>query len=318
MMKYEIFKDAVTNKFLDYLPEKYRNAMIIVGPVQKVNTTLDSISIKMPNVKVSPTVYINNMYEQYQENGDFDETLSRTGASFADAFEQMSTIDFDSILRDVKDKVVFQLINTRQNQEFLKNLPHRDFLDLSIVYKIVVQIDQDGIQSTYVTNKIADAVELDEGQLFKYAAENTRKLFPPQVHNIKEIMKRMYLEKGFPEGFADMMLEAIDDGPFMWVISNFNYNMGAASMLYEDVLFEMAERLKSDLYILPSSVNEVIAVAADFCDPENLAQMVADINMSSVLLEERLSNQVYFYDRNLRKLSLATDTPNKTLDGEVA
>lgn len=318
MMKYEIFKDAVTNKFLDYLPEKYRNAMIIVGPVQKVNTTLDSISIKMPNVKVSPTVYINNMYEQYQENGDFDETLSRTGASFADAFEQMSTIDFDSILRDVKDRVVFQLINTRQNQEFLKNLPHRDFLDLSIVYKIVVQIDQDGIQSTYVTNKIADAVELDEGQLFKYAAENTRKLFPPQVHNIKEIMKRMYLEKGFPEGFADMMLEAIDDEPSMWVISNFNYNMGAASMLYEDVLFEMAERLKSDLYILPSSVNEVIAMAADFCDPENLAQMVADINMSSVLLEERLSNQVYFYDRNLRKLSLATDTPNKTLDGEVA
>lgn len=317
MMKYESFKDAVANKFLEYLPEKYRNAMIIVGLVKKVNTTLDSISIKMPNVKVSPTVYINNMYEQYQENGDFDETLSRTGASFADAFEQMSAIDFDSILRDVKDKVVFQLINTRQNQEFLKNLPHRDFLDLSIVYKIVVQIDQDGIQSTYVTNKIADAVELDEGQLFKYAAENTRKLFPPQVHNIKEIMKRMYLEKGFPEGFADMMLEAIDDEPSMWVISNFNYNMGAASMLYEDVLFEMAERLKSDLYILPSSVNEVIAMAADFCDPENLAQMVAEINMSSVSLEERLSNQVYFYDRNLRKLSLATDTPNKTLDGEV-
>ena len=35
-------------------------------------------------------------------------------------------------------------------------------------------------------------------------------------------------------------------------------------------------------------------------------------------MEERLSNQVYHYDKDLRKLSLATDTPNKRLDGIVA
>ncbi|MBQ8243198.1 MAG: hypothetical protein IJZ40_07015, partial [Bacteroidaceae bacterium] len=49
-----------------------------------------------------------------------------------------------------------------------------------------------------------------------------------------------------------------------------------------------------------------------------LAEMVSEINMDQVALEERLSNQVYHYDKDLRKLSLATDTPNKRLDGIVA
>lgn len=40
--------------------------------------------------------------------------------------------------------------------------------------------------------------------------------------------------------------------------------------------------------------------------------------MSQVSLEERLSNQVYHYDKDARRLTLATDTPNKRLDGMVA
>ena len=73
-----------------------------------------------------------------------------------------------------------------------------------------------------------------------------------------------------------------------------------------------------NLYILPSSVHEVLAVSTELTEPEELAQMVAEVNMQKVALEERLSNQVYHYDKDLRKLTLATDTPNKRLDGIVA
>lgn len=40
--------------------------------------------------------------------------------------------------------------------------------------------------------------------------------------------------------------------------------------------------------------------------------------MGQVALEDRLSNQVYHYDKDARRLTLATDTPNKRLDGMVA
>ena len=56
----------------------------------------------------------------------------------------------------------------------------------------------------------------------------------------------------------------------------------------------------------------------DMGDPYELAEMVNEINMSQVSLEERLSNQVYHYDKDARRLTLATDTPNKRLDGMVA
>ena len=62
----------------------------------------------------------------------------------------------------------------------------------------------------------------------------------------------------------------------------------------------------------------MIAVRAKDMVPNELAEMVSEINMAQVSLNDRLSNQVYHYDRDLRKLTLATDTPNKRLDGIVA
>ena len=46
--------------------------------------------------------------------------------------------------------------------------------------------------------------------------------------------------------------------------------------------------------------------------------MVNEVNTEQVALDERLSNEVYHYDKDLRKVTLATDTPNKRLDGIVA
>ena len=45
------------------------------------------------------------------------------------------------------------------------------------------------------------------------------------------------------------------------------------------------------------------------------AHEVINNNMSRIRLGDRLSNQVYHYDKMRQKLSLATDTPNKRLDG---
>ena len=84
--------------------------------------------------------------------------------------------------------------------------------------------------------------------------------------------------------------------------------------MYEEPLHELAEKFGSDLYILPSSVHEVIAVSADMGSPDDLAEMVYEINMEQVDIDDRLSNQVYCYDKDLRTLRLATDTINKSLD----
>lgn len=303
---------------MDYMPEKFKGMELVAEPVEKVNVTLDGIILREEGRNISPTIYINDMYKKYQDCGDLEETLMAACDFMERAYEQVPVVDVDSIMKDANEKIVFQLINTEQNKTFLEQVPHREFQDLSIVYKVIISADKDAVQSSKITNEFAKRLGMSEEQLFKCAAENTRRLFPPVVRSMNDIMREMFARDGMPQEIAEMMIAEIPPEQTMWVISNEKGINGAASMLYENELHELAESLESDLYILPSSVHEVIAVSSDMGSPEMLAQMVVEVNMQEVSLDERLSNQVYHYDKDLRKLTLATDTPNKRLDGIVA
>ncbi len=204
---------------------------------------------------------------------------------------QKIVIDFEN----AKDNIIFQLVNTEQNREILKGMPHRDFQDLSIIYKWVLDISPEGMNTARVDNALSARLNLNEEQLFVLAAENTRKILPPRVTPIDELLREMGVK----------IIEEMPLNQTMWVISNDQRMYGATSMLYEDKLHTLAQKTGTDLYILPSSVHEVIAVSA-MRNPEELAKIVSEINTTQVPLEERLSNQVYYYDKDLRKLTIAT------------
>lgn len=318
MMDYEIFKEVVKEGFLSYMPKSYQDMEVRVVPVDKVNRKLDGLSLLPKNEKttISPTLYINDMYEKYLRTGDLQATLREAAEAMDEVFREAEIPPLD--ISTAKDNIIFQLVNTMQNEDMLKNLPHRDFQDLSVIYRWVVGVEQQGLSSVVINNHVAESLGMGEEQLFKAAAENTRRILPPVVQSMNEVIRDLFMADGMPQELADLMVGEQEPERTMWVISNENKIDGAVSMLYEDKLHSLAERVGTDLYILPSSVHEVIAVSVEMGEPEELAQMVAEINMDQVDLSERLSNQVYHYDKDLRKITLATDTPNKRLDGVVA
>ncbi len=318
MMDYEIFKEVVKESFLSYMPKGYQDMEVRVTPVDKVNRKLDGLSLlaQNENTMISPTLYINDMYEKYSKTGDLQATLREAAEAMDEAFREAEIPPLD--ISTAKDNIIFQLVNTMQNEDLLKKLPHRDFQDLSIIYRWVVGVEQQGISSVVINNHVAESLGMGEEELFKAAAENTRRILPPVVQSMNEVMRDMFVADGMPKELADLMIGEQEPEMTMWVISNERKIEGAASMLYEDKLHSLAEKVGTDLYILPSSVHEVIAVSVEMGEPEELARMVAEINMDQVDLSERLSNQVYHYDKDLRKITLATDTPNKRLDGVVA
>lgn len=319
MMKYEIFKEVVADTFQNYLPEEYRNMEMKVVSVNKVNRMLDGINLIGGGGErvVSPTIYINDMYDHYKFCNDLKEAIQSGADRMVKAFKEcpeMPKIE----LAEAKDNIVFQLVNTEQNREMLADMPHREYQDLSVIYRWVVKIENEGVQSIVMRNGLAEQLGLNEEQLFKLAAENTRRIFPPCVKSMNDVIMEIFAKDGMPGEIAEMMMGEMPADKMMYVISNNTGINGAVSMLYENELHKLANQIESDLYILPSSVHEVIAVSVDMGNPYELAEMVSEINMDQVALEERLSNQVYHYDKDLRKLSLATDTPNKRLDGIVA
>lgn len=320
-MNYELFKEVVAEKFTEFMPEEYKNCQVDVHSVTKVNKTMDALNFVPTGeerYQTSPTIYINNMYEHYKECDDLQAVLQAGAETMQKAFQELPNVGQMVDFNQAKDNIVMVLINTEQNKSMLESIPNRQFQDLSIIYRWVIDKDKEGISSTIVNNGLAEKLGMNEVQLYNAAVENTIRLFPPTIKSMNDVIRDMFIKDGMPDEIADMMIGEVPENNMMYVISNERGVNGAVSMLYEDNLHQLAEKLETDLYIMPSSIHETIAVSCDMGDPNELAQMVNEINMDQVALEERLSNQVYHYDKDLRKLSMATDTPNKRLDGIVA
>ncbi len=320
-MDYDVFKEIVKESIKDYMPDKSAHYSLDVKPVQKVNGTLDGLYMQMEEagkegVSVAPVVYLQELYKNYQSTGDLKGTLEAAAMHLSEGLEYTQGLTGISF-SEPETKLVLSLINTEQNREILQDVPNRPFQDLSIVCRYVTGMDSNRVSSILVTDRVLENMKLSREQLFQMAEENTKKMMPPQVEDMAGILKRMFMEEGMPEKDADIMFGEMPAGIPMYVVTNSCQINGAVSMVFEDILHGLAEETGTDLYILPSSVHEVIAVPADIGSPETLAEMVEEVNLGQVPLNERLSNQVYYYEKEQRRLSMATDTPAKRLDGTV-
>jgi hypothetical protein len=91
----------------------------------------------------------------------------------------------------------------------------------------------------------------------------------------------------------------------MYILSNEKGIHGASSLLYMDVIREFAELLNSDLFILPSSIHEIILMPVkNPNDKEKLQRMVKEVNDILVPLEEVLSDNVYIYSLEMDHIVL--------------
>lgn len=184
----------------------------------------------------------------------------------------------------------------------LEDAVYREFNDLSVIYQWRVE-DEDGIYSVTIRNEMAEALGISEEEMFQMALQNTKRMYPPYMENIASILLHVFQGIEIPK-------EILEDGEKVYVISNEKKRNGAVCMLYEDYFHELAEKWASDLYILPSSVHEVIAFPVELSntgDPNELADLVKCVNDETLDPEERLSDSVYLYSRKDRKISILAE-----------
>ena len=73
----------------------------------------------------------------------------------------------------------------------------------------------------------------------------------------------------------------------------------------KNMLKDFADRIGSNLYILPSSIHEVIILPKfAMFNKQELINMVRDVNSEGVAVDEVLSYTVYEYDRETGELSM--------------
>lgn len=283
---------------------------------------LQGICVLMPDRNIGPTVYLNRFFELYESGEDFGKILGQ----IIDLYEknqasQNLDIDFFLDYSKVKRRLVLRLIHAKKNEELLKEIPHYYFHDLAVVCHCLIVNEMIGTGSILIHKHHLQSWKISEEELFREAAVNSPRIQPYCIHRmrdmIKEIMETAVEERideicqEYPQNKDELMKRTVDElvGEIhdntlpMFVLTNSGRYYGAACLLYEGVLEELANEFKDDFYILPSSVHEVILVPVQETDnPRNFNEMVKEVNATQVDPEEWLCDHVYLYKRNNKRI----------------
>ena len=93
----------------------------------------------------------------------------------------------------------------------------------------------------------------------------------------------------------------------IYVVTNQRGTFGATMILFPDILKVISEFYGDDLYILPSSIHEILVLPKCSDNVEKLKITVREVNELCVEQKELLSNQVYLYQRNSGKVEIAAE-----------
>jgi hypothetical protein len=144
-------------------------------------------------------------------------------------------------------------------------------------------------------------------ELKALAVQNTEELFPASIKSMEEVLSGILSEGvlGSSEEniTEELSMQLFPDSknnaqPKMYILTNQKGINGASCLLYENVIRQFAQKINSDLYILPSSIHEIILIPNDISmNKETFTKMVEDVNRTQVAAEEVLSDHVYHYSR---------------------
>ena len=302
-MDFSEFRDEL----IDIIKEKIEaNTNISIHVVSKNNgIKLTGIVIMKEEECISPTIYLEPFFEMANQGKDLhliaDEIL-------AISREQKGQFNFDvEEFQDINvtgKKILYKLINYDKNEELLKNVPHRIWQDLAIVYYVLVSCDELGTGTILVRDEHMRLWGIREEDLFEFASVNTSKLLKKTTKSMAEIILEFMDEKMMDNEEKEITIKAAkefgENTPVrMYVMGNKLKLNGACVVLYENALKSFAECIESDFYILPSSIHEVILVPAnEEVDEQSLLSLVREVNENNVTEEEWLSDNIYKYSRN--------------------
>ena len=144
----------------------------------------------------------------------------------------------------MKDYLFYRL--TSIHDRMINSVPHTVVGDIAITYHILFENSDDTLKSVRVTNSLFDQYDITLDQLHADAMESCPKLFPSVIMPLESVVGNPPVERDPSSGSQ------------MFYISNDIGCNGAAAVFYPDRLNDFANRIGSDLYVIPSSQDECI------------------------------------------------------------
>ena len=286
-MNYEQFleqmKEDLQARFAEDLPPELADVRIGIRDVEKLQgESYRGISFRSGDSPVEANLNMTGAFQAYEAGRPYE---------------------------DILEEVEAQLMKQKGNEDRLENIPHQKVEDMALIYRVDMGDSSGGKMTSVITNQQLKAFGITAEQLHQDALENAPLTHPASLRSMQEVMADMMGMK--PEEIATgepMMLVATVEGSFM----------GASVIQYPGFMDQAAEKIGGDFFVLPSSIHEVLLIPDDGTqDYHDLAEMVQTINETQVAPAERLSDNVYHYDKADRVFELADKTASRKLAQEM-
>lgn len=277
-MTYNEFKTRMTEDVKKYMDGNHPGYEVSLEKVAKVNRDfVEMIAISNKDTHEGPAIDVKELWDDAKRRGMSYEEMSREVMKRLDlTLKEVPEVVIDD-LNDFKSRAILTLINTEKNQNMLSYVPHRVYYEFSIVYRIIVHEDEEATTSGIVTNEMLEKAGYTEEELYKFAYENTR--------------KDVNISKMFG----------------MYVLTTKRGMYGAASILFPEMIKEIADHCGCDLYLIPSSTCEWMAVPVRTISggAAEVNKMIREANSVAVEEEEILGERSYYYDYKTGEIRVA-------------
>lgn len=273
--------------------------------VKNNNVCLRGMVFKAEETNVSPTIYLDSFFYSYSRGMSLEDIVSTIVNSYQSVPENGEIdLSFFKDFAKVKDKIAYRLVNRKYNERFLSQVPFIPYLDLAICFFYSYSDKVLGDGTILVQKSHMKLWNTDLRELFELAQQNTPRLYPMEMIGMEVMLEELMCKQGMPTEEIRRQLEQTHYP--MFVLTNAKRLHGAATILYPDLLQQVANKAEGDFYIIPSSVHEVIIVPfLEDMEQSFIKDMIYDTNRTQVEPEEVLSDSLYAYnvkDKRIIKL----------------
>ena len=281
-------------EFTAFMREKVQlvlgtDVIVVSKSVLKNNgTRLQGLEFFKETVRISPVIYLDGIYKEYERGRSMADCVREVCSLYTvNQWEKKKTEKIFHMIcswEESRTKIYPILLPYEKNRELLKNVIHKKYLDLALCSCLTLEDEERNNMSVRVTKGILQQWEISEEDLFRQAYENMQTA-GYHIINMMQIIKECGFEGEMP-------------ATNMFVLTNRKQLYGAAGILETDLLKGFSDRIGKNLFILPSSIHEVILIPDEGRFGESLLkEMIMDVNENVLQEEDFLADHAYYFDR---------------------
>ena len=308
MMNYEMFVEELKNKISAATNVPIEN-MEFVKDGNKYAPTGDRLLIKLAKHEDAWEmcgVHVKELFEELSKGSSFNSIVNSSVEDIKQIQEQSPYKETKKIwdYETAKDFLFIRLLNYDDNSEELKDAIYKRIGDIAQVLYMKVSERDGNVMSTKILKSIvrkwqANSDLLSEDYIFEEALKNTERMSPPRIYRWEQmIFDPEYEGEEFMSPGTESAISKDFIGNCLSIPEKTN---GAVAIFYPGVAERFANVLDSDLYLVFTSIHEVMVHRTDGVNVGDLSIILQDTLKEATPKRDSLTKKIYKYKKDTHK-----------------